>query len=302
MSSDNPLEMFQSLGWLWLTAGLAMSLAPSCALPSLKIDETAGAGNAAVGGRDSDPSEAGRSAGAGQSGDTEAGSAGEAEGGEANGDSGEGPGGAEGLGGRVGAGGSGTGGIQGLGGRIGAGGLGAGGSSGNCTIPDSFPADPGAGTCSDFAPCGGDLTGTWTITEFCLDPPLEMYSQLCTDSIDTMDVEGTFTFGADGSYLTSGTVHMLGYVTADCLSTYSTTCGVSPFESCMSTSDGDCGCDDVFELESEAGLTWTSQGNLAILIHSDCTVEASYYCVSGDVLRLRSGDATQRYTYVLERM
>ncbi len=64
--------------------------------------------------------------------------------------------------------------------------------------------------CGEVVPCGGDPTGTWVLTSSCLTPAgqteLNNSNDCAGGSINftNIDVDGTFTFNADGTYTSTG--------------------------------------------------------------------------------------------------
>ena len=160
-------------------------------------------------------------------------------------------------------------------------------------------------------PCGGDVVGTWTVTTSCLNMSGDMDMRNFGLGCDTaqvtgsLDVTGTFTANADGTYTdnttTSGT-HQLA-LPATCLevSGTRTSCGriAGPLASvgyssitCQDAASGE-GCDCTATLAQTAGVglilgfpatsgNYTTSGN-ALTLADDKTYS---YCVSGNTLTL----------------
>lgn len=189
----------------------------------------------------------------------------------------------------------GAGGVAGAGGGSPTGGAVTGGSA-NCDPKDSVPADPGDNACNSFTPCGGDLTGKWTLAKNCADPPFHSYSVLCQEGTDQTDLVGTLEFVAGGKYLGRAAFHSQGSVSQACIDGYNRACGQNPFEGCVPNDNG-CQCDYTGPLsEPDANMTWNAQGNVLQTQTTDgCTINTFYYCVKGNALDLRSKSDTGQY-------
>ena len=141
------------------------------------------------------------------------------------------------------------------------------------------PASTGGGTScptatANVAPCGGDVTGTWTVTPSCLgvSGQLDMSTfgigcLAATVAGGSLDVKGTWSATADGK-LTDGTTTMgkvqfslgpkcleVSGTTTDCISVSSSLSALG-FESveCKSASDGGCACAGVVNQKGGIGL------------------------------------------------
>ncbi|WP_437571046.1 hypothetical protein [Sorangium sp. So ce542] len=74
---------------------------------------------------------------------------------------------------------------------------------------DGGDSDGGGAACGEFAACGGDPTGTWTIEETCLDAStFAELTESCDAEIDASGVAmvGTAEFRADSTYVTTSTL------------------------------------------------------------------------------------------------
>jgi len=181
------------------------------------------------------------------------------------------------------AGGGGTGGRAGSGGRGGAGGQ-AGGTDG------------GSPACSAASPCGGDIVGTWTVTESCLSASEDLSSVCAGVSADIQfTFSGTTTYNADGTYTsaTSGgglttyhyqTACVPGGDTCDQLGQVLMAIGMYSSASCATDAAGVCNCAEVTASTSstETG-TYATSGSSLTLTHAGATSTAPY-CVQGNTL------------------
>lgn len=128
--------------------------------------------------------------GGSSSGDDNGGAGGEDNAGT-GGTSGTGGTGGSATGGTAAAGKGGTGASAGQGGT---GGAGTGGTNTSGTGGTGVPTQ--IGDCDEFTPCGGDPTGTWRVTETCMEVTFAMFPAACDDMIQDFEVDmvGTYTF------------------------------------------------------------------------------------------------------------
>jgi hypothetical protein len=165
--------------------------------------------------------------------------------------------------------------------------------------------NPPAG-CEDlrtkFQPCGGDLTGTWTFTEFCIDLPTPGSGPNCPDLKAEGDIDlvrdGTF----DGAKLTlsAGTLTQKGTIhyPRSCLS--NATCAQvqdglyknKPGGTCVDEGTDKCLCQNPPETSNIPAeeQTYTVSGNTITITKKDGTTSVSDYCVSGDTVVSREPD------------
>lgn len=174
---------------------------------------------------------------------------------------------------------------------------GCGSDDGSGNHPDG-PIDYGSGACPDFTPCGGDVTGSWTLESTCFDPPNDYAS--CAGASRTHTYTGTLTFGADGSYVVDliATTHLV--LPADCVAT---TSDCDPTAGCVIAGDGSCTCDST-EPSSLGPTTWTvasTDPTAVILTFEDGTELPLFYCQTGTRLTLRGEQLNQRFVYALNR-
>lgn len=169
------------------------------------------------------------------------------------------------------------------------------------TIVWSAGAGQTGGGCAslDFTPCGGDLTGTWTFSAACLDLPPgqgDPTGGKCPQATAavTIDMSGTITFAAGGTYDVTGTTSasMSFSVPASCM----TSLGIS---SCSqlnpdATDDGSGGC-KMTQAEdpssnTESGTYTTSNNQLTTTETGETPDDPMEYCVTGNTLKAKGTD------------
>jgi hypothetical protein len=180
-------------------------------------------------------------------------------------------------------------GASGAGGRAGGGARGgAGGQAGG--------TDGGSPACSAASPCGGDIVGTWKVTESCLSASEDLSTVCAGVSADIQfTFSGTTTYSADGTYTsaTSGggltTYHypaacLTGGETCDQLGQVLMAVGMYSSVSCATDTAGVCNCAAVTASTSsnETG-TYATSGSTLTLTHAGATSMAPY-CVQGNAL------------------
>jgi hypothetical protein len=169
----------------------------------------------------------------------------------------------------------------------------------------------GAVSCTDAAPCGGDVVGTWNATESCVqvsgDLDVSNFGLGCSTVTVTgsLQVTGMLTANADGTYTdnttTTGSEQLA--VPASCLlvSGTTTTCsrisgplasiGYTGVDCLDDAATGGCNCTATVEQTAGLGLvlgfpstdgTYTTSGNM-ITLADDVTYA---YCVSGTTLTM----------------
>jgi hypothetical protein len=218
----------------------------------------------------------------------------------------------------VGAGGS----AAGSGGAAGAASGGAGGGSGGRGLGGSSgPADAGApdggggglggaggaGACGTVEPCGGDIVGTWKLTEDCvnlaaLQPAAQQICATARITSATAGVSGTLTFNADLTYTrTQTTTAIIDWsIPISCVS--GLTCadfgalvqaGITAGETFTCTGTVSCSCQEAgVESHSESGTYALSGTDLTVVNDLDGSASSGGYCVQGGALHLVTVDAT----------
>jgi hypothetical protein len=187
------------------------------------------------------------------------------------------------------------------------------GAGGGAATGGTTGTGGGAAVCGDVVPCGGDVTGTWTVKESCLtlggDMDMTLFGIGCTSSSisGTLSVTGTLTFDAAGTYTdntaTSGSPQVV--MPAKCLLVSGTTtiCGNvnSPFSTagfteatCTDdTATGGCNCTATVTQATGFGVisTYTSSSGNYTVAGNVLTIDESEgiaysYCVSGNTMTL----------------
>jgi hypothetical protein len=187
------------------------------------------------------------------------------------------------------------------GGRTADGGTGGshGGSGGSGGVGGHATGTGGSGgngaSCPSVSPCGGNLVGTWKVTQTCLTATGNL-GNLC-DGGDApanlaFSFSGTLTFNADGTYSSaltgSETAHE--YFPSGC-APFGATCaqlGQQVIDggsiSCSLDSAGGCTCDSMAPArDSSQSGTYATSGSTVSTTHDGTTSVASY-CVQGSVL------------------
>jgi hypothetical protein len=186
-----------------------------------------------------------------------------------------------------------------------------------CQVSCGGETAGGSSSCESAAACGGDITGVWRLTSFCLqlEPgvlsgadggagfPSACNSAL-TDAVNTAQstpIDATIEFGTDGQYREAGTMRVAETVTysAECLRALGVSSDPSAFcaqlestfrrtfdSSSCTTSGGGCHC-------SISGITnfdqtgpYRTNGNQ---IFMDNDTQGGPYCVQGSTAEFSPG-------------
>lgn len=163
--------------------------------------------------------------------------------------------------------------------------------------------------CTNAAPCGGNIVGTWTIANLCGAGANRMQTGVlpgCPSSsaTSTTGATGTITFNADFTYTTTltATGSATNTLPKSCLS--GTTCAeiqtnimqgpsASQYSSISCLDDGsNCNCAVVLapQMNTETGTYSLSGGTLNTMPTSAGTAGTAQYCVSGTELSISTGD------------
>ena len=173
------------------------------------------------------------------------------------------------------------------------------------------------GTCGRVEPCGGDVVGSWTISDGCINPVLGMqiavdegFTALCPTSTltnMTSDASGGFSFNADLTYSSSitATIGFNWNVQTSCLG--GMTCAEfnaaiqaaqqqNPdpgIQSITCAGSGTCVCRFIGtpQSENETG-TYTTSGTAITTTASDGTVETGDYCIQDNTFHVVTVDRT----------
>jgi hypothetical protein len=177
-------------------------------------------------------------------------------------------------------------------GAAGSGGGGAGGQAGG--------TGGGNASCATPSACGGDIVGTWRVTQSCLTATKDLSSVCAGASADiAYMLTGTVTYNADGTYgsaLTgASTIHE--HYESGC-APFGLTCaqlgqsvlpaidaGTVISASCSMDAAGGCSCDSVTPLTTTNTVgTYSTSGGTLTSTHDGMTSTSSY-CVQGGILQ-----------------
>jgi hypothetical protein len=174
----------------------------------------------------------------------------------------------------------------------------------------STPNSTGA-TCTQTSPCGGDITGDWSIVSFCPDTSNaapEEVKQICaqaTVDFDTPMVSGTISFKADKSFTQSSSASGTGYLVfpPSCLDQPGAklTCaqvqdGLTQNSNnqkwACTSANGGCRCGLQLADTANNGGTYTTSSNDLTLTSTGASALPSMYCVKSDKLYMHLSLAT----------
>jgi hypothetical protein len=164
----------------------------------------------------------------------------------------------------------------------------------------------GSTTCEKVSACGGDLAGTWKMTQICVEQPgtsddIKAICETAKLEINTTTVSGSLTYKPDMTFSQTTTLDATATLVlpASCLKSGSTTytCpqlqeafrkdpGATMIE-CTSSSDGGCNCKNlVHEVTANDG-TYSASGSTVTLTTAKDKGTAEY-CVKGSKLYLHT--------------
>lgn len=185
-------------------------------------------------------------------------------------------------------------------GSMGDGGADGGSPSDGASPSDAAPAPPGdgGGSCPALAPCGGNVVGTWTVQSGCVVtiPPVPSCPQ--ATQRETMQVSGTVTFRADGTYSVStvlGLTRTVGLPASclggtDCAGLQSSLASQSGVRSatCTAAAPSGCTCTEVFAPQPNNDTGTYATVGTSITSPSG---PAEPYCVQGTALQWQDTNA-----------
>ena len=222
-----------------------------------------------------------------------------------------------------GTGGAGTSGSSGTGGQAGSGGSAPTGGAGGAGTGAGGSGGGGPIDCTDLAPCGGDVIGTWAAASCELtvsgmaDIALAGLGCTMAPATGSLLVSGTWTASAGGTYMddTTTTGQVVHELAAACLmvSGFATTCDrvvldsiglpspEPPAQQCVDN-DATEGCTCTTTINQHGGLaqisisaptsgTYTTSGNELVRTADGVDTEYSY-CVAGNTLTVTPGTAS----------
>jgi hypothetical protein len=187
------------------------------------------------------------------------------------------------------------------GGQTGAAGSSGRGAAGGTGGGQAGGSAGGSASCPNVSPCGGDVVGTWTVTQSCLTGSQDL-SNVCAGASAEVDymITGTVTFNADGTFSSSspgGSIVIHDHYPSGC-KPEGLTCdqlgqlapdGGRATITCATDSTGACNC--VETIASTAGTTsgtYSRSGDSLTTSHDGGTGMGSY-CVQGGLLYEMAG-------------
>ena len=146
-----------------------------------------------------------------------------------------------------------------------------------------------APSCSQFAACGGAITGTWKYRSVCVTSPAAPTTCPQLVSKLTADWQGTVTYKADGTYAVDAAVSFVQDTTLPKSCLIDTTCAdfaEKAGASCTESADA-CKCHDAIGPKpfAESG-TYKVEGSKLVTTSAGETTEYAY-CVTGNTLTIR---------------
>jgi hypothetical protein len=160
----------------------------------------------------------------------------------------------------------------------------------------------GGTTCGNSTPCGGNIVGKWTVSSSCVSVTASAFDSTCPTATVTsskLQVSGTFTYNADMTYTSSGTVSgsVVATIPASCLVIQGVTVTCAqinqvfqadpmPGVTLNCTGSSSCTCTETFTgtASAETGTFTTTAAGLLTTTSSDDTVTESDYCLKGATL------------------
>ena len=179
-------------------------------------------------------------------------------------------------------------------------------------------SDGGAGAaCSAFTACGGDVTGTWDVTNVCVDtvpPDVGSLPPECAHLINSLSIQmdGTYVFDADGTATFSGQVTSVSSVryTDACLHALKLpagqeAAGCTSIEAGLQKNgtatcgygSGACSCTLQETQSIDKSGTWAKLDSDTLV---DEKGDPADYCVEGATLRIESTSSSGTTTAIIE--
>jgi hypothetical protein len=158
----------------------------------------------------------------------------------------------------------------------------------------SSSGNGGGGSCPQVSPCGGDLTGKWTVSNACVTSSQSSVDGGCageTEQIGSLSASGTVQFNSDKTYSTNVSLSVSATLSipTSCLSSGGITLTCSQLQMSINTDAGTVSC-NTSGSDCDCTLSETSATN-----------ETGGYTVSGDTLTTTpSGKAATTDTYCVQ--
>jgi hypothetical protein len=177
-----------------------------------------------------------------------------------------------------------------------------------CGGESSFEDGDGDGrvaTCNEFTPCGGDVVGSWEITETCIDPSVTVAIGDCSDTaVDyrSYEVDGEYVFDASGNVTVTfdSRFSYVWDIPRSCFSDYTctemetllnsaTSTGTSTIEFSATCPEAPtvCRCEITGSIAGTNVATYTTSGSTLTIVSAD-SESTQQYCVDGDDLTMRA--------------
>jgi hypothetical protein len=154
----------------------------------------------------------------------------------------------------------------------------------------------------DVAACGGELTGSWKILNFCFDQPSAPSNLLdvcptATLNVSNTVVTGNITYKADKTFsqatMLTATLTLTipgsclqgqNAVTCSQLESSSNQAATGSKVSCSSTADAGCQCSSALQDSSQDSGTYTVDKARLTLVNKDGATDEEDFCVKGSNL------------------
>ena len=166
---------------------------------------------------------------------------------------------------------------------------------GACGGNDAADGGNDPGLCTGFTACGGDPTGTWTVTGFCDNDVGGQEFEECPAATVDLDFTqtGTVTLNSDSSYQFSINTDGVGTLTipGSCL-TGITECSIFDDDELLCTGDPASACtcqSEINEVDMDTG-TWAVSGTTITLTDQSEQSDDLEFCVDGNTLTVRDAE------------
>jgi hypothetical protein len=149
-------------------------------------------------------------------------------------------------------------------------------------------------TCASFVPCGGDANGQWVVQAPCYEPPPGCAE--ATVDVSGVHVDGGFRFDPDAGFSADvGVEGMFSAITPLSCLPAGASCGGD-----CAVSGSTCRCDLPAAATVPEMGSWSAGGGVLMTSSAAAGMLSADYCVSGDVLVLRSRVGSR--AFVLNRV
>jgi len=150
--------------------------------------------------------------------------------------------------------------------------------------------DDGNLDCSDYAACGGDPVGEWTVVDACVDGTIDPEIDNCpaaTAAIEDVVVTGTVEIRDDGSYANNiaTTATIVVTVPMSCLDGGSCADLAQAAGIPCNENGDDCDCMNDYDDSAQESGTWEVDGSTFTTTDSGGDTSDASFCVEGDVLK-----------------